>query len=892
MTIRDLALRVRALVAPRRVEQELDDELGFHLARETEKLMAQGLSQAEAHVRARARFGSPALSADQCRDARGVGAIDSLRQDLRFAFATFRRAPFSAVTVVVTIALGLALVAAVFTGYNAFFLRGDAVRNPDELFEVRRLPMPGRTEVWDLFVRADYDALRRDTHAFTDAAASVSSVDARFGGHPVTGTLVTANFFQVLGARPALGRVFGSGDDERQVVVLSHRGWVKLFAADRAVVGTAVTIAGESYEVAGVMPPGFSGAASLTPDYWAPLSGLGRLRPSAAGKESRVALDVIGRLQPGTSVETATAALTAWAAANPAMKPTGHYPKTIWLKPLGMNSSDAWRGLRAFAPLFVVFGLILAVACANVANLLLARGVTRQREIGIRLSLGASRRRIVRQLLTESLVLALAAAVLAFGLSGLLLRVGAYAASAMAPPDVADRIDVATFGSDWHVAVFLAAGAIMSTVIFGLMPALHATRIELVRAMRGELTPDARPGRARQSLIALQVTASSLLAISAAVFLRSAFAAANVPPTVRTEDTVLLRTISEPARAAVLRAVLDDPAVERVAASQPPAMSHGESADAALIAADSSISAVVPVAYKFASPGYFEVLDLQVLRGRTFKSTEQDEHAGVVVVEESTARRLWPGREAVGQRLRLDAVRKADSVILRPGAAVLTPASTTFVVIGVVRDATAGVGIFEMRDAGVYIPARADSPGMAFIMRVHGDPDLTGQALSDRLLKVDPAVGMVSSLRSMASRGVFLLRLASGVALALGALALVLTLSALFGVLSYLVNRRAIEIGVRMALGATPLDIVRLVLSQSVWSVGAGTLAGAGLAVVIGTVLRAMTVLSSNGSVIRVFDPAAYVFGLAAIVTACAVAASLPALRASQIDPASALRQD
>ncbi len=262
------------------------------------------------------------------------------------------------------------------------------------------------------------------------------------------------------------------------------------------------------------------------------------------------------------------------------------------------------------------------------------------------------------------------------------------------------------------------------------------------------------------------------------------------------------------------------------------------------------------------------------------------------MVSELTARRLWPDADAVGQRIRLDAVRKPTSTIVRSDGAIPIPSSTTFVVIGVVRDARAGQGDFELSDAGVYLPARADSQGMSLVMRVHGDPELTRQALMDRLLRVDPSIGVIVTLRSFASGAVFLLRLASAMALALGALALILTLSALFGVLSYLVNRRATEIGVRMALGATPRDISRLVLSQSAWSVGGGLLAGAGLAILIGVVLRAMTVLSSNGSVIRVFDPTAYALSVIAIIAACGVAASIPALRASRIDPAVALRKD
>ena len=894
MTLRDLLLRVRAIVRPRRVDRELDDELAFHVERETAELIAQGCDPVDARVRARARFGSMALAADGCRDARGTGLIDSLRQDVRFALTTFRRAPLSALTVVVTVALGLGLVGAVFTGYSAFFLRADAVTNPDEIFEVRRPPEPGNTRVWDPFVPADYEALRRNTQVLTDAAATVANVDTRITGLPATGTLVTANFFQVLGARAQSGRTLGPGDDGRAALILSHRGWVRLFASDPSVVGTTVNVAGEPFVVAGVMSPAFAGEAVVTPDFWAPLGWIGRLRPSVAGSEDRVALDVIARLRAGVSVETATAALTAWAAADSAMAPTGHFPKTIWLKPLGVSWSDAARGLQAFAPLFVVFGLILFVACANVANLLLARGVARQREIGIRLSMGASRRRIVRQLLTESLLLSLVSAALAFELSELFVKSAAYAVSAMAPSDLAVRIGAAGLGVDWRLAIFLAAGALLSTALFGLAPALHTTRVDLIRAMRGELLPDVRPGRAPRALIAFQVTASSLLAIGAAVFLRSAFVAEHARPTVRIDDTVLLSTMSEPARASVLQTVRDDPAVERVAASQPAALSRsfGELAEATLLGPDSTPISRNAVDYKFVSPGYFALLEIQLLRGRVFGPTEVDEQSGVAVVSESTARRLWQSVEVVGQKVRLNAVRTSNSKLTTSENPVPTPSSRTFLVIGVVKDATAGQGMFELHDAGLYLPARADSAGMSLVMRLRGDPEAARQQLGERLLKVDPAVGTITSLRSMAGRAVFLLRLASAITFLLGGLALAITLSAVFGVLSYLVNRRVTEFGVRMSLGATSRDITRLVLGESMWSVVGGTLAGAMLAILTAEVLRALTVLAPDGGVIRVFDPMAYALSMVGIVAACAVAASIPAWHASRIDPATALRQE
>lgn len=889
MTLHDLKLRIRALVAPRRVERELDEELAFHIEHETRKHIASGLSPADARARALARFGSPALVADQCRDARGTAFIDNTARDIRYAFTTFRRAPLAALTIVATVALGLGLVAVVFTFYSALFLRVDAVRNPGELFEVRRPPVPGRTGVWVPFIRPDYEALRRDTSVFTDAFAMLPGMETRIDGRAVSGTLVTGNFFQVLGVHAALGRALTQEDDERSagrpVIVLSHRAWTRLFEGDRKAIGRTLLVNGTPHEIIGVMPPGFRGLAVTPPDYWAPLDLLGLFRPALAGKEDKVSLDVVGRLKPGLSPETAMAGLTVWAAANPDMQAISGRPKTIYLKPRqGTASPDALEGLWRFSPLFLAFGLILMIGCANVANLLLARGVTRQREIGIRLSLGASRRRIVRQLLTESLLLALAAAVCGFAVLRVILDAGAYAALTTGQLAIAEATGLAALAVDWRVAVFLLCGAIASTVFFGLAPALQATRLELVRTMRGELTRDARPSRARNALIAVQVGASAILLICAAVFLRSAFATATEQPGLRATDTVLLEMANEPTRAAMLHAVSADPLVASMAASWP----HGVGGQLA----GATSSTEVPVEYKFVSPEYFSLFDIDLLKGRGFTPAERRPEAGVVVVSETTARKLWPNRDAIGQVVELDAFQPRGALRLDAQAATPRLPFRAFTVVGVVRDARIGQGMFEQVDAGVYVPIDADSPGTSLAIRVHGDPDQARERLIERLSRVDPALGEMTTMRAVAARATYVLQVAFGVTAVLGFLALVLTVSGLFSVLSYVVAQRSKEIGVRMALGATTRDIAGLVFSQTALPVALGLAAGGLLAGSVATVLRATPVVSGLAGSIDVRDPVAYIASLLVILATCLLVATIPALRAARIDPIATLRQD
>jgi predicted permease len=894
MNLRDLFLRVRAVAAPRRVEGELHEELAFHIERETQKQIAQGLSPADARTRALARFGPVPLAADQCRDARGIVLLETLARDILYAFRTFRRAPLAALTIVATVALGLGLTAMVFTLYSAFFLRGDAVENPGELFAVEWATSPGADGL-PPFTRAEYEAMRRETSVFTDAVAMLRPVRTRIEGRLVTGSLVTGNFFQTLGGLAALGRPLAPGDDERfagqPVIVLSHMGWKKLFAGDPMVIGRSVVINEASYEIVGVMSDGFRGLGILPPDYWAPLALAGQFRDAYAGREDEIAVEIVGRLKPRMSPEAATAALTVWASRRTDLKAAPAHPASVRLRPSqGTLSTDKVKALMLFSPIFFAFGLILMIGCANVANLLLARGVSRQREIGIRLSLGASRRRIIRQLLTENLLLALMAAAGGFAVARMFLAAALYAATTTVPAELV-AVDLTRFVptvADWRVLVFLIAGATVSTVVFGLAPALYATRLELVRTMRGEVTGDAHPGRARHALITLQVGASAILLICAAIFLRGAVAASTVEPGLRTSDTLMVPISNEPRRAALLQAVMVHPSVAAVAASSQPTRVVAEASlsAAATERGATEMSSRVAVGMMTVSPGYFDLLDIDLVSGRSFTQAERTAEAGVVVVSETISRRLWPNRNAVGQVLRLQASQSES-----PSEPQVP--SRTFTVVGVVREVGEGVLLpdtFTFR--GVYLPAGPENPGTALILRVRGEPEQTRQALLDRLTSIDPGLGRITTMRAMAGMQTSILRIAFQVTVVLGGLALVLTVSGLFSVLSYMVEQRAKEIGVRMALGATIRGVAGLVLSQSLRPVGIGLVAGAGLAVAAAIGLMATPVASEIGNTVRVFDPIAYALSVLVVVTACVLAASVPALRAARLDPIATLRQD
>ena len=882
-----LTSRLRSLFFRDRRESDLNEELRFHLERDTERLQASGMPREAARLHARRVFGGVEPIKDACRDARGTALLDTVARDVRYACRSFRRAPLAALTIVTTVGLGLGLVAAVFTILNAFIFRVDEVRNPYELFAVERQPSANAEP--EGFTRAQYDALVRETGVFSDAFATTPDIKGWIEGRRREGRLVTGNFFHLLGVSAERGRILTTSDDEPgspPAIVLSHRAWTQHFESDPGVLDRTVLLNGARVHVVGVMPEGFRGLETVAaPDFWAPLSLLGEFRRTPEGREDTVGLLIVGRLTPGLSRGQALAQLLVWDLSRAksrdsqraAERSGGRPAASLVLEPRQGTVPLSADVMLLFMPLFFAFGLILMIAWANVANLLLARAVARQREIGIRLAIGASRRRIIWQLLTESLLLALVSAALAFCISRLVLAGVVYAVTSTFPPDIG-TLRVAVPPADWRVALFLVCGAMVSTLFFALAPALQATRVELVRAIRGEVVRDGRPGRARDALVALQVTGSVLLLICAAVFLRSSWAAAAVDPGVRTAGIVSVRILDEQKRGAILDVVKSEPLVASVAASWPdwlggpPVFAEGANGKSA-------------VTYQFVSPEYFGVLGIDLLRGRGFTQAERSVSAAVAVVSERVARQLWPGIDAVGQVLRLE----PDP----PALSDPPPLSRTVVVVGVARD-VAGFWLGGTRagGAGVYLPIGAEAARTSLTLRVRGDSERARHALVDRLAAIDPNMGEVSTLQTIARTGVYLLGIPFWLTLVLGALALLLTLSGLFSVLSYLVEQRTREIGVRVALGATSRSIGALVLSQSARPVGIGLLLGSSLTAALGAALLATPAAEQIGSAVRLFDPVAYAAGLVCIVTACAGAALIPALRAGRIDPVTALRHD
>ena len=881
--MRDLVLRGRALLNPRRAERELDDELAFHVECETRKLVDRGLDPVEARRQALARFGSRTATADDCRDERGTGGFEAITRDLLYAVRTWRRAPMAAITIVLTVALGLGLVTIAFTGYNALFLRTDAVPHPEELFELYRPPQAG-ADVPVPFTHAEYETFRQSNAIFRDVAAATGDSEMRIDGREASSMLVSGEFFRMVDVSAARGRTLSAVDDQpgaAPVIVLSDRGWTKWFVRDPAVIGRTVRVNGATVEIVGVMPEGFRGLHISTPDFWAPLATAGVFYGSAAVRSPARPVEIIGRIRAGLSRDEAEAAVRQWAA-GPGFSSVDGRPLVVTLRPKTGVSPDTWVEMMVFTvPLFFVFGIILLIACANVASLLLARGVARQQELGVRLSMGATRRRLVRQLLTEGLVLGAAAAGLAYPISRMLAAGVWSVVLRSVPPEFSEQADFSLPAADWRVLLFLIAGAVTATVMFGLMPALQATRLDPVRTMRGEVIQDARPGRARQSLMVAQVGASTLLLICAAIFLRGAFTAASADPGVRVADTLRVALGSEDRRAAVLDALNTDPFVTMISAA-----SDLDGQAVAVRAVETGI--VARQTYQFVTSNHFALLDVSLLRGRPFSESERSLDNGVLIVSARVAETLWPGADPIGRAVRMAVPSPAGGSAADPAP----PApERTFTVVGIMRNLRSA-GSFGGSGAGIYLPTAVTSPGTRLMLRVSEDPLRARARLKDQLIRVDPGLSSVRTLRAIFGGLEAILRMAFLVAVALGGLALLLTVSGLFSVLSFLVQQRSKEIGVRMALGASGRAVAQLLLKESARPVIVGASAAVLLAAGAAGALMATPAAAPISELIQVLDPVAYISPLLVIIAACSIAASAPALRAARVDPMTVLRKE
>jgi predicted permease len=869
-----LRIRLAALLRRRAADADLDEELRYHLDREIERNVASGMSPGLARDAARRAFGNITVATEQARDAMRWAWIEELRQDVHYTWRSFRRAPAFVATVALTIGIGLGLLVSVFTLFDAYVLRPFVVRDPATLYE---LSWRARDGSWHAFTRPQYEQLRRSDLGLASMFA-FETLDARVQDHQMIGQFVTGNYFTMLGVPPALGRTLMPDDDavpgEGAVIVLSHETWRSSFGGDSSVIGRTMRVNGVPLRIVGVARSGFGGLSSWPFQYWVPLSmrePLRKWRRPGAIEVFPENTHIVVRLARGVSASTERARLDAWLRTTTSDRPPLQRAQSVDLESRATSMPLTPELLAIFGPIAIAFALVMLIACANVSNMMLARGMARQREIGIRLALGAGRRRLIRQLLTESVLLAVPAAIIGFGISRAALGLGVRAMFSTVPKAYVSYLRPLALSPDVRVAAFVMGGCALAAIAFGLVPALQATRPNVVQAARGDFDTAFRPSRLRSALVVVQVTMSVLLLICAGVLLRSARRVEHLTPGMRVAGVVQLEMLDTPRERAIAQ-LSEIPGVQEVASASEMPLDGFIPGTRLRLVGDS----LIRTAYNVVSPKYFSTLDIALVRGRVFTDEEARARAPLAVISEGTAARLWPGQNAVGRTLTLaDDDRPALRVYRR------------VTVIGVVRDVVPGWIGADPHDPVVYFPQPLAAAGAAVLARVGGNADVMRDRIDHALSSSDSgAVQETHTLASSLAVEVYPFRAAYWIATAIGLIALALTITGIHGVMAYVVAQRRREFGIRMALGASPVALVSLVLKHALRMAAVGFAAGAALA------LLASIGLASVLVGVNVLDPIGYVLGASAVMLACIGASYVPSRRAALVDPVEALKAD
>jgi predicted permease len=866
-------LRLAALLARHRADDSIDEELRYHLEREIDRNITRGMLPDDARDAARRALGNLTVAAEQARDTLRWTWLEELGQDLHYAGRSFRRAPAFVATVAITIGIGLGLLVTAFTLFDAYVLRPFVVRDPSALYDVS---WSSRDRAWHAFSWHQFEQLRSARLGFASVFA-YEILDARVLDRQMIGQLVTGNYFDMLGVPPAIGRTLTPDDDTgpaaSPVIVLSHQTWRSSFGGDSSIVGRMIRVNGVAVRVVGVAREGFGGLSSWPLQFWAPISMREPLRKwhrlgasQVFGENTRV----IGRLAEGVSPEAARARLEIWLRTITSDRASLQRAQGVILESRATSIPMTPELIGVFGPIAIAFGLAMLIACANVANMMLARGMARQREIGIRLALGAGRQRLIRQLLTESVVLALPAGLLAFVISRATIDLGTRVMFLTVPKAYVSYIRPLALTPDVRVASFVIGGCVLAAVAFGLVPALQATRPNVVRASRGDFDTELRPSRLRNALVVVQITMSVLLLICASVLLRSARRLEHLDPGLRTRDVVQLEMLDAPRERAIAR-LPSIPGVREIASASAMPLDGFLPGTHLELPGDS----LVRTAFNIVSPSYFSTVGIALVRGRAFTEADARAPAPVAIVSEATASRLWPNEEPLGRTLKLP----DEQPVSRP--------YRTVTVVGVVRDVVPGwIGASPL-DPVIYFPHPLTAPGAAVLVRVVGDVDAMRDRIDHVLSAADTgAVQETHTLASSLAVQVYPFRAAYWLAAAVGLIALALTITGISGVMAYVVAQRRREFGIRAALGASPRSLISLVLKHMVRLALVGFAFGGALALLASIGLA--TVLLG----VDVFDPIAYVIGAGAVLLASIGASYVPSRRAALVHPVEALRAD
>lgn len=919
--------RVRGLFAREKVETRLGEELEFHLAMREQWNAEHGMAPAEAHRHALLRFGNPAVWRERMSEIDLMLLPQTIVQDLRYGARTlFRKAGFTTVAIL-ALALGIGVNTTAFTFYKAMFGRSLDAREPSRMVNISLDLQSGGTE-YD-FSYPDYEAYRDHLHSFSGVIALSNDrlILAEAGGahrSSSVGTLlgnlgllppsaidaefaatneVSENYFSVLGINALRGRTFDAMTPSELArspsVLISEGYWQKRFAGDPSILGKVVRLNGVPFTIIGITPHDFAGASVAAPDFWFPLSLVPLIHPDGNAlrdRENQWCL-LFARLAPGVSFGQAQAEMTMVANQVRAL----HDPHSEWSKPvtaLLTPGSPTPRKLDSGAKLAILFlmvavGMVLVIACANVASLQLARAASRQSELCLRLSLGASRRRIIRQLLTESALLGLIAGVIALLFTWALLKVSATVLAQSLPPEYGSLVLHVT--PDLTIFAFVFAISLVAGVLFGLAPALESSRSALLSAVNaGKASSSMRSRRLRDTLIGAQVAVTLVLLIAGSMLIRSSIHAVRMDTGYDARHVVNLDlefpegpNYTTDRRAALVRELRNRlaglPEVTAITIARPPDGGGIRTAAISLNGAKpSKQNTQAFLYYTFVQPNYFEALGIPLLSGRGFLS-----QSGVpepsVILSQSAAQLLWPNQNPIGRSLRLgtdDQFHRKDDLV---------PDGPTYQVIAVARD-TRGIMLDGSDSQQVFVPLpEGRVQDYPILIRTRSDPTQLIDAIGSVIASLDPnLVAIPATLEQMLHQTPpFLVSgLAASIASVVGMLGLLLASMGIFGTVSYIVVLRTREVGIRIALGAKKGDILGLMLRESTKPVLAGLLVGVTLSVGTSYLLRGIL----YG--VNIVDGISFV-GVSLMCLAIALFATyLPSRRAMRVDPVVALRYE
>ena len=877
-------LWLRSLLRRNVVEQELDEELRYHLERQIDIGIASGLAPEEARYAALRAMQCIEQRKEECRDMRRINLIEDLARDFRYALRMLRQRSGFAAVALLTLALGTGATTVMFTVVDSVLLKPLSYPQPERLVALHE-----QTEKYGLqssFAYFNFLDCQRESHSLTPMAAW------RFAGGTVSepgeaefvgAREISADIFSVLGIPLLRGRAFQSEEDRPDampVIIISYRLWQRRFGGDPGVIGRQLVFAGKPYTVVGVAPAGFrlSGDA----DVFTPLGQ--DTGPTIRNREMHPDIHVVARLRPGVTLAQAEAELAVIGRHLADQYPKSNAGRGITAQPLRQEFVGDVRSTLLL--LLGAVSLVLLIACVNVASLLLARAVGRERELAMRVALGASRGRLVRQCLTESAVLALSG-----GLLGTLLAAVGTRPFLLFWPGGLPRSEEVHF--DWRVLLFALGISLLTGFFFGLAPALRTPNRELEKALRaGARTVADGSRRLHGSFVVAEIALALVLLISAGLLGRMLLRILSVDPGIDARNVLVARvalspTVLEgPARIrAAWRDVVDRvrgvPGVESVAIADIIPMSGEADEIGYWTTAAAPPANEMPMSQmNLVTPDYLRVMGITLRRGRFFTEQDRSGNEPVIVIDEILAQRAFHGREAVGNRLWLQFLGAARVVG----------------VVGHVRhrglDADDEAKIREQ----IYLPfaqlpeefLRLTATAMHLVVRTTIDPLRTVESIqrqvrgTSRHQALYEVSTMEEVLRGTLARQRFLLVLFSIFA----SLSLLLACVGIYGVLAYLTSQRVPEMGLRMALGATAGDLVRLILRQSL----AMTLMGVGLG--LAGALAATQLLRRLVTGVRAADPLTIALMVFVLVVAALFASYLPARRASRVDPMMALRQE